>query len=48
MYGMPYYERGNRVMPSEVAPYIEQKILLLEHVSSFTTKKILTKVMTGI
>ena len=27
---------------------IEQKILLLEHVNSFTTKKILTKVMTGI
>ena len=28
--------------------WIEQKILLLEHVNSFTTKKILTKVMTGI
>ena len=27
---------------------IEQKIPLLEHVNSFTTKKILTKVMTGI
>ena len=27
---------------------IEQKILLLEHVNSFTTNKILTKVMTGI
>ena len=27
---------------------IEQKILLLEHVNSFATKKILTKVMTGI
>ena len=28
--------------------WIEQKILLLEHVNSFATKKILTKVMTGI
>ena len=28
--------------------WIEQKILLLEHVNSFTTKKIITKVMTGI
>ena len=27
---------------------IEQKILLLEHVNSFATEKILTKVMTGI
>ena len=27
---------------------IEQKILLLEHVNSFATKKLLTKVMTGI
>ena len=27
---------------------IEQKILLLEHVNSFTNKNILTKVMTGI
>ena len=27
---------------------IERKILLLEHVNSFATKKILTKVMTGI
>ena len=27
---------------------IERKILLLEHVNSFTTEKILTKVVTGI
>ena len=26
MYGLPYYERGNQVMHSEVAPY---KILLI-------------------
>ena len=28
--------------------WIDQKILLLEHVNSFATGKILTKVMTGI
>ena len=28
--------------------WIERKILLLEHVNSFATKKILTKIMTGI
>ena len=37
--------RGCALHPLE---QIEQKILLLDHVNSFATKKILTKVMTGI
>ena len=52
MYGLPYYERASEQciarLPLTSLGWIEQKILLLEHVNSFTTKKILTKVMTGI
>ena len=35
-------------LPLTSPGWIERKILLLEHVNSFTTKKILIKAMTGI
>ena len=32
MYGLPYYERGNRAMHGEVAPYSYTTILFTEKV----------------
>ena len=50
MYGLLYYERGNRVMHSKVVPYTRQRLINATHIhweseGQMTTKKIYNMIL---